>query len=95
MRDRTCTWALGLATLAATLGCTPPPDPQEGQLRARAVEAVHTRFDARGCRVEMERVQGLRILRLYDPDGKGAKGPLRATCWFDRQARLVTVVYPD
>lgn len=81
--------------LGLLLACDAPPNPEDQALRAKAIVAVQGRFDAGQAVMESAKVQDYRLIRIHDRVGKEGKGPLRATCWFDRQGRLVTVVYPD
>lgn len=95
MRNRT--GAEGRAVVLGLLlgACSPPPGLQGPDLRPKAVEAVRGRFDARDAFFEQAEVRGFQVIRIHDRPGPGAKEALRATCWFDRRGRLVTVVYAE
>jgi hypothetical protein len=85
--------ALGLGALSF-LGCgraleTPPPE-----FRSQVVEIVSSRLDARGARLETQRVRDLFEVKVWVKDTGGTER-LRATCWFDGRRRLQTVVYAD
>ena len=86
-------FACGLLALASA--CAPPPDPEMAELRGKAVEAVRSRFDARGDVFLLDRVKDFRLVRIHARAGGEGRGALKATCWFDARGRLVSVVYAD
>lgn len=87
--------AAGLLLGVATLGCDPKLDPGLPDFRRQAVDAVSPRFDARGARFETHRAKSLFVVKVWMREGSQGAERLRATCWFDDQRRLQTVVYAD
>lgn len=88
---------LGLAALPLFMAtaCGSTQSATLPDFRAKGVEAVRSKFDARGARVETHKAKHLYEVKLWMKDPASGRERLAATCWFDENRRLVLVRYAE
>ena len=87
--------AFGAGLLLVATACDtslPVPLPD---FRAKVVEAVRTRLDATGARLEAHKVRDLYEVKVWTRDPVSGKERMSAICWFDERRQLTMVRYAD